>query len=186
MAQIEPTFNGLHSKNPKNSSIPRDRGLFLFAHTSQVIRAQRVLQLAGYPVLVKGPPPQVRTGCDLAIEFPIVQQAALERALAAHKIKPTHIIVVSDPLLTPVELYQVTDYGDWLMVRAANMKITADKNTHVIVNVSGGGCPDVPWLALQLLGQPIESAIPPNHTCHTLCGYSLHMAFMELKRRLTC
>ena len=173
-------------KQKIQSPVAKDSGLFLFAHTSQVIRAQRVLQGVGFPIKVKGPPPQVRTGCDLAIEFPIVQQAALEHVLKEHRLTPVETIVVSDPLLAPVELYQITDYGEWLMVRAANMKITADKKTHVIVNVSGGGCPDVPWLALQLVGEPIETATPPNHTCHTLCGYSLHMAFMELKRRLAC
>jgi hypothetical protein len=33
------------------------------------------------------------------------------------------------------------------MIRAANMKLTVDKDTMVIVNISGGGCPDVPYLA---------------------------------------
>ena len=149
-------------KQKIQSPVAKDSGLFLFAHTSQVIRAQRVLQGVAFPIKVKGPPPQVRTGCDLAIEFPIVQQAALEHVLKEHRLTPVETIVVSDPLLAPVELYQITDYGEWLMVRAANMKITADKKTHVIVNVSGGGCPDVPWLALQLVGEPIGTI--PGYT----------------------
>jgi len=39
------------------------------------------------------------------------------------------------------------------MVRAANMKLTIDKKTRMIVNISGGGCPDVPYLASQMIGK---------------------------------
>ena len=76
-----------------------------------------------------------------------------------------------------------TDFGDYLMVRAANMKITVAKGDLRIVNVSGGGCPDVPWLASQLVGRTLDTAPNPRWIGHTLCGYALALAFEEIKRQ---
>ena len=42
-----------------------DRGLLVFEHTGEVISAERLLRKAGMDVEVKGPPPQLRTGCDM-------------------------------------------------------------------------------------------------------------------------
>lgn len=81
-----------------------------------------------------------------------------------------------------MSLYNVKDFGDYLMVRAANMKITVAKADLRIVNVSGGGCPDVPFLADRLVGETLSSAPEPRELGRTLCGYALHMAYEELKR----
>jgi hypothetical protein len=77
----------------------------------------------------------------------------------------------------------VKDFGDYLMVRAANMKITIDKGDRRIVNISGGGCPDVPFLAEQLVGKKLSEAPEPRSLGNTLCGYALHLAYLELRRR---
>jgi hypothetical protein len=69
------------------------------------------------------------------------------------------------------------------MVRAANMKITVAKADRRIVNVSGGGCPDVPWLASQLVGRTLDTAPNPRGIGHTLCGYALALAFEEMRRQ---
>ncbi len=159
-----------------------DRGLLLFENTSEVIRAEKTLRAAGFEVAVKGPPPEVRTGCDLAVEYPLIEGLNILRRLDEAKVPPLDAIPVTGPLLTPVDLYQVKDFGHHLMVRAANMKITVDKRTGVIVNVSGGGCPDVPWLAARLIGQRLDEAPSPRETGHTLCGYALGLAFEEMKR----
>ena len=90
---------------------------------------------------------------------------------------------VSGPLLKPVDLFQVKDFGRYLMVRAANMKLTVDRETRVIVNVSGGGCPDVPYLARELVGRPLDLAPRPCDLGHTLCGYALELAFQEMERQ---
>ncbi len=83
-----------------------------------------------------------------------------------------------------MDLYQTTDFGDYLMVRAANMKITVAKGDRRIVNVSGGGCPDVPWLASQLVGCERPGHGPgPARNRHTLCGYALALAFEEIGRQ---
>ena len=68
------------------------------------------------------------------------------------------------------------------MVQAANVKITVERASGRIVNVSGGGCPDVPYLASVLTGQSIDGAEEPRVQGHTLCSYALQKAFLEARR----
>ena len=69
------------------------------------------------------------------------------------------------------------------VIRAANMKLTVHKKTMTIVNVSGGGCPDVPFLAQEMVGKPLSEAPSPRAIGHTLCGYALQLAYEEMRRR---
>ncbi|MCA1960101.1 MAG: DUF3343 domain-containing protein [Desulfomonile sp.] len=160
-----------------------ERGILIFQHTSEVIRAESLLKAAGLDVAVKGPPPEVRTGCDLAIEFPIVSELKARRILSDARIRPIMVLPLQDLLLEPVSLFQIKDFGTHLMVRAANMKITVSKDDLEIVNVSGGGCPDVPFLADQLVGRGLYDAPEPRTHGQTLCGYALQLAYEELKRQ---
>ncbi len=160
----------------------KDRGLLIFSSTSEVIRAERVLKKAGYRIRVVGPPPEIRHGCDLAIEFPLMEQLEVLRVLRDNRLEPIMAQPVNSPLLEPVSLFRSKDFGRYIMVRAANMKITLDKETFTIVNVSGGGCPDVPYLSNQLIGKDLREAPEPKELGHTLCGYALQLAFLELKR----
>ena len=82
----------------------------------------------------------------------------------------------------PLKLYKTKDFGQYLMVRAANMKITIDKTNHEIVNISGGGCPDVPYLAWEMVGKPFSEAPEPAVIGFSLCAYSLGMARDEMAR----
>jgi hypothetical protein len=159
------------------------RGILIFSHTSEVIRAETLLKEAGLEVQVKGPPPEVRTGCDMAIEFPLIAQLLVSQLLKDAGIEPLQILPLQDLLLEPVSLYNVKDFGDFLMVRAANMKITVAKADLRIVNISGGGCPDVPFLADRLVGKTLLEAPEPRELGSTLCGYALQMAYEELKRK---
>jgi len=160
-------------------------GLLLFENTSEVIKAEKVLQKEGYKVKVVGPPPEVRKGCDLAIEIPIIEITGILNLLKTQGIEPLDFIPLSEnEILKPVDLFQVKDFGDYLMVRAANMKITVNKKTSVIVNISGGGCPDVPYLASILLGVSLKDFFSPKELAHTLCGYALHLAFEKAKELL--
>ncbi|MDQ7833562.1 MAG: DUF3343 domain-containing protein [Desulfovibrionaceae bacterium] len=171
-------------KDPGPASASKaDRGLLLFENTSEVIRAEKTLREAGFAVRVVGPPPEVRTGCDLAVEFPLIEGLHIRRRLEAANVPPLDTIPVTGPLLTPVDIFQVKDFGTHLMVRAANMKLTVEKATGVIVNVSGGGCPDVPYLAARLIGHRLDAAPSPREIGHTLCGYALGLAFEEMKTR---
>lgn len=159
-----------------------EHGFLVFQHTGEVIQAERTLREAGFVVEVKGPPPELRTGCDMVIVFDLMQEPLVRSALEAVRLVPVRSVPVRDALLEPVSLFQVRDYGDWFMVRAANMKITVERATGNIVNISGGGCPDVPYLAALLAGQCIGGAEEPRVKGRTLCSYSLQRAFEEARR----
>lgn len=178
-------FSSLRKK--KSAPLPAKEkwasGILVFENTSEVIKAENTLNAQKLEIRVMGPPPEVRSGCDLVIEFPLVQELEIRRILEEAGIPPLQVVPVSSPLLKPVSLFHIKDFGDYLMVRAANMKITVDKRTRVIVNISGGGCPDVPYLAWQIVGKTLENAPPPREIGHTLCGYALQLAYEEMKRQ---
>jgi hypothetical protein len=160
-----------------------DRGFLVFDNTSEVIRAEKTLKDQGWQIKVMGPPPEIRRGCDLVIEFPLLSELEIVRTLKAAGLPPLQVVPVSSPLLAPVDLFQVKDFGPYLMVRAANMKITVAKDSGVIVNISGGGCPDVPYLAQEMVGKSLAEAPRPRDIGHTLCGYALQLAVEEMERR---
>jgi len=178
-----PFFDFLKDKKTKAPDITSsDRGMLVFENTSEVIRAESVLKANGYDIRVMGPPPEIRSGCDLVIEFPILEQLTIVRILSDAKIPPLQVVPVNSPLLKPVDLFHVKDFGQYLMVRAANMKLTIDKNSLIIVNISGGGCPDVPYLAAEMVGKSLSEAPSPREIGHTLCGYTLQLAYEEMRR----
>ncbi|MFP4474633.1 MAG: putative Se/S carrier-like protein, partial [Desulfatibacillaceae bacterium] len=146
----------------KRGSHGAGRGILVFGNTSEVISAEQTLKGAGWSVRVMGPPPEIRTGCDLVIEFPLIEELNLLRELEQAGVRPLDVVPVTHPLLKPVNLFQVKEMGRYLMVRAANMKLTVDRETGTIVNVSGGGCPDVPYLAEAMVGESLDSAPRPS------------------------
>jgi len=160
-----------------------DRGLLVFENTSEVIRAEKLLKDQGWTIKVMGPPPEIQRGCDLVIEFPLMEKLHILRALGEAGTPPLEAVPVTGPLLKPVDLYQVKDFGAHLMVRAANMKLTVDTATWAIVNISGGGCPDVPYLATELIGKRLGDPPRPSDLGHTLCAYALDLAYEEALRR---
>lgn len=161
----------------------QDRGILVFENTSEVIRAENVLKSKGWKIRVMGPPPDIRSGCDLVIEFPLIEELDILRTLRDADVSPLQVVPVNSPLLQPVDLFQIKDFGRYLMVRAANMKLTVDRETMTIVNISGGGCPDVPYLAKEMVGKLMNDAPSPREIGHTLCGYALQLAYEEMKRR---
>jgi len=167
----------------QNNFSRAERGILVFENTSEVICAQKILKANNWEVRVMGPPPEIQSGCDLVIEFPLIQELNILRLLEKAGIGPLEMVPVTDPLLKPVDLFHVKDFGRFLMIRVANMKITVEKNTRLIVNVSGGGCPDVPYLAFRLVGKTMAQAPSPLDIGHTLCGYALGLAFKEMQKR---
>jgi len=155
----------------------------VFENTSDVIQAENVIKKSGWSVRVMGPPPEIRTGCDLVIEFPLIEELNILRELERADIPPLQVVPVTAPLLEPVDLFHTKDFGDYLMLRAANMKVTVDKRSLTIVNISGGGCPDVPFLAREMVGKTLAQAPRPRELGHTLCGYALELAYEELCRK---
>ncbi len=171
-----------HLKAPAETQ-DLDRGILVFENTSEVIRAETALKAEGWKIRVMGPPPEVQSGCDLVIEIPLIEELSILRTLQAAGVTPREVVPVSSPLLHPVDLFQTKDLGQYLMVRAANMKLTIDKQTLTIVNVSGGGCPDVPYLAQKMVGKPLSDTPSPREIGHTLCGYALLLAYEEARRQ---
>ena len=168
-------------KNKSETSV--DCGILVFENTSDVIRAENLLKQKGWSVRVMGPPPTIQTGCDLVIEFPLIEELNILRELRNGDAVPLDVVPVTAPLLKPVSLFHTKDFGKYLMVRAANMKITIAKEDMKIVNISGGGCPDVPYLAQEMIGKTLDEAPRPRDLGHTLCGYALDLAYEELRRK---
>lgn len=184
MSRFFGRFKRDSKSSPKSSAAQgQGRGILVFRSTSEVIRAERLLRAKGKDVRVMGPPPQIQTGCDMVIEFPLMEQLEVHRILRDAGVEPLETVPVNSPLLAPVGLYHVKELGNYLMVRAANMKLTVEKGSGLIVNVSGGGCPDVPYLAQELVGRNLKDAPQPLELGHTLCGYALQMAFEEAMKR---
>ncbi len=160
------------------------RGLLIYHNVHDVIRAESALKHNGYEsIRVVAPPAQYRVGCDLSIEISLIEQIGIVRTLEKINLAPVDIIQVVDESLRPTEICRVKDFGDYLMVRAANMKITFHKPSKIIVNISGGGCSDVPYLASQMIGKALSDAPSPRETGFTLCAYTLAIAFEEAQRQ---
>jgi len=164
-------------KRRAKPDLTKDRGILVFENTSEVIRAENVLKAEGWEIKVMGPPPEIRSGCDLVIVFPLIEELAITRRLSEVNVEPIQVVPVNSVLLEPVDLLHEKEYGKYLMVRAANMKITVDRDTKLIVNVSGGGCPDVPYLAGQMVDKHLNDAPLPRDIGYTLCAYALQIAY---------
>jgi len=149
-----------------------DRGLVLFHAVEQAIAGEKALKRAGINCRLVAPPSHLRKGCDVAVEIDLVEQPAVEKAL---KEAGTPFIEVA-PLKGEGELLQIekiTCLDNYVMVKAGNMKLTFDKNTGIIVNISGGGCPDIPYLYSQLVGKHLEEVTRPKELGRTLCALML-------------
>lgn len=181
MQKVVKWLHGIFSKPaPLKNSV--EKGILLYHSTGEVIKAETLLIKAGLDIAVKGPPPDLRQGCDMVIEFPLIHELHIRTILESAKLEPLRIVVLNDHLLEPVSLFHVKDFGEYIMVRAANMKITVEKQSRLIVNISGGGCPDVPYLAHMLTGKTIDQAPEPRLLGQTLCSYALQLAFKEVQR----
>jgi hypothetical protein len=154
-------------------------GLVLFMDVQDAMRAERVLKKADYAVKLVAPPPELRKGCDLALEINLVEQPGIERLLRekdAPYVSVAPLMVGTAGLL---EIVKITDFGKWTMVKAANMKLTFEKSSGVIVNTSGGGCPDIPYLHAELVGKKLTEATRPKDVGFTLCALMLDRALDE-------
>lgn len=154
-------------------------GLILFQSVQDAIRAEKVLKATGYVVRLVAPPPEMRKGCDLAVEINLVEQPGIERLLSQKDVAYTSIGPLRVGTSELLQIVKVTDFGDWIMARAGNMKLTFDKKTGVIVNTSGGGCPDIPYLHVELIGKKLAEAPRPRDIGSTLCALMLDCALEE-------
>jgi len=153
-------------------------GIILFETVESALAAERVLKKENCEIKLVAPPPALRKGCDLALEFNIVEMAGIERTLKNRgaEFLEIHSLNGSGTLL---EIVKVTDFGNAVMVKAANMKLTFGKETGKVLNISGGGCPDIPYLHTMMADRPLAELPRPRDIGHTLCALMLDRAFVE-------
>ncbi len=154
-------------------------GLVLFQDVSQAMAAEKALKTGGYIVRLVAPPPELRKGCDLAVEINLVEQPGIERILKEKDLAYVSIDPIKIKTAPLLDVVKVTDFGEWIMVKAGNMKITYEKKSGIIVNVSGGGCPDIPYLHAELIDKRLDETQRPKDLGYTLCALNLDRAFDE-------
>ncbi|SMB99649.1 Protein of unknown function [Thermanaeromonas toyohensis ToBE] len=153
------------------------RGIIIFPTVEEALKGEKVVKKAGYEGKLVAPPPALRKGCDLAVEIELVEQTAIARALQGQ----VYYIGIY-PLEGSAELLQIVKivyFPEHVMVKAGNMKIVFSKDTGIIVNISGGGCPDVPYLYTKLVGSHLETIPRPQDLGFTLCALMLDRAWEE-------
>ncbi|MGI9862478.1 DUF3343 domain-containing protein [Moorella naiadis] len=150
------------------------RGLVIFTTVAEAMHAEKVLQKAGLNCHLVAPPPALRRGCDLALEINLVEQTAVERALTG---KVAFVgIYPSRGEIEPLQIEKVTPFSEYVMVKSGNMKLVFAQKTGLIVNISGGGCPDIPYLYARLVGTRLDKAPRPREAGRTLCALMLDRA----------
>jgi len=154
-------------------------GLFLFDEVTDALAAERTLKTSGYQVSLVAPPPHLRAGCDLAIALARLEQVGAQRVLAEAGVHVRDWVDDTEESIRVCDVVTTVDFGQWLMVRAGNMKIVVDRDTGDIVNTSGGGCPDIPYLNLQYVGRRLSDVCRPKDVGFTLCGLMLDRAYLE-------
>ncbi len=163
----------------KKKSAFEGGGLVLFMDVQAALKAEKVLKGAGHAVKLIAPPPELRKGCDLAVEINLVEQPVIERVFDENDVFYVEIVPLGVGHSKLLDIVKVTDFGGWLMVTAGNMKLTFDKETGVIVNTSGGGCPDIPLMHAELVGRKLTEAPKPKEIGFTLCSLMLNRALEE-------
>lgn len=161
----------------------KPKGILLYGSVQEVIQTHKLLEKQGFQVKLVAPPPEVRVGCDLAIEFDLIEQEAVENTVNNSGSSPYRIVSTKEMLPDILKRSLIVELDGYLMCKAGNMKITIDQKNHRIVNISGGGCPDIPYVAEQLYNVRIEEAKNPIEIGNSLCTYMLQISFDALKNK---
>lgn len=175
---------GLFSRKNKAAATDADtyqQGLLTFDNVNDALAGERTLLAHNYDVSLVAPPQHLRTGCDLALAISNIEHIGAQRILETAGIMVRAWYDDTAGQYQPISLVTTEDLGEWTMVRAGNMKITYEKSSGLIVNTSGGGCPDIPYLNLELVGKSLADAPRPKELGYTLCGLMLDRAFCEAR-----
>ena len=154
-------------------------GLVIFMDVPDAISAEKALKGDGYAVRLVAPPPALRKGCDLAVEINLVEQMGIERLLLERDVPYVEISPLRLGTAELLDIVKVTDFGNAIMVKAGNMKVSFDKETGVILNTSGGGCPDIPYLHAELIDKELTEVPRPKDIGFTLCALMADRALEE-------
>ena len=154
-------------------------GIIIFHDVAGAMKGERAVRAAGYDVKLVAPPPELRMGCDLALEVNLVEQAGIERLFKEKDVPIVSFLPLTKKASQMCDIVKVTDFGKWVMVKAGNMKLSFEKGSGLIVNISGGGCPDIPYLNAEMVDKMLASAPRPNELGYTLCATMLQRAYEE-------
>jgi len=169
---------------PDAKACESERALLIYNSVNDVIQAESLVKKSGFSdVRVVAPPPDHRTGCDLSLEIPLIEQIGILHVLHTQGLDPENVVPIDGLSIKPTELCSVKEFDRHIMIRAANMKLTFDKASREIVNISGGGCSDVPFLAHNMISKTLSDAPSPREAGYTLCAYTLAIAFEEARKR---
>ena len=152
-------------------------GLILLKNVQDAMKAERILKLKNFEAKLVAPPPEVRVGCDLAVEINIIDSYGAETVLKQYGVIALDILSLKNTQLKPLDIIQEQDFKDYLMIKVGHMKLTFAKDTGEIVNISGGGCPDIPYLALNMVGKRLGEISQPEDLGQTLCALMLQRAY---------
>ncbi|NJD76171.1 MAG: DUF3343 domain-containing protein [Candidatus Methanoperedens sp.] len=155
--------------------------VILFDEAGKAIRSEYILKKRGFSATLVAPPRGIRRGCDLSVKVEDSQQLQAIRLLDSEGISYLDLAAFTGGQ-GPVQLTTRKDIGEFIMVRSGNMKLTFSKDSGIIVNISGGGCPDIPYIANHLTNASLAEAESPLLFGTSLCAYLLDRALVEAKR----
>ena len=165
-------------KRKKDTSFDGE-GLLLFAQVPDAMKAEKILKNSGYIIKLVAPPPALRKGCDLALQINLVEQPGIERTLKEKDAEYIEITPLKNENQEILGIVKITDFDNAVMIKTGNMKLTFDRKSGVILNISGGGCPDIPYLYTELIDKKITEAPRPKDIGFTLCALMLERALDE-------
>jgi hypothetical protein len=157
-------------------------GIVIFHAVADAMQGEKAVKAAGYEVKLVAPPPQMRMGCDLALEINLVEKQGIERLFKEKNVPFVQMLPLMKGTSAMCEIVKVTDFGKWYMIKAGNMKLSFEKETGVVVNISGGGCPDIPYLNAEMVDKTLCQAPQPRDLGYTLCATMLQRAYEEAVR----
>ena len=157
-------------------------GIVIFHNVADAMKGEKAVKTAGYDVKLIAPPPQLRMGCDLALEINLVEKPGIERLLKEKGVDVVSISPLSVGTSGLCEVLKVTDFGKWYMIKAGNMKLSYEKESGMVVNISGGGCPDIPYLNAEMVDKTLDKSPQPRDLGYTLCATMLQRAYEEAVR----
>jgi len=171
----------MDSAPPKGTKFSGD-GIIIFHNVAGAMKGEKAVKAAGYEVKLVAPPPQLRMGCDLALEINLVEEQGIERLFQEKDVPYVQFLPLTKDASVLCEAIKVTDFGRWYMVKAGNMKLSFEKETGIVVNVSGGGCPDIPYLNAEMVDKTLSATPQPRDLGFTLCATMLQRAYEEAVR----
>jgi hypothetical protein len=157
-------------------------GIVIFHQVADAMKGEKAVKAAGYEVKLIAPPPEMRMGCDLALEINLVEKQGIERLFKEKYVPFVQFLPLMKGTSAMCEIVKVTDFGRWYMIKAGNMKLSYEKETGLVVNISGGGCPDIPYLNAEMVDKTLCQAPQPRDLGYTLCATMLQRAYEEALR----